>query len=107
MTVSGLPKGVTLDAAQSRQRDAINARRTALSDIDRQLKPKKSLTDTVAEFEADTVGKLRKTLSDKVSALAEEVKTLKEKVAISDEILLAIPLYDLGELKKQRLRLEK
>ena len=38
----------TLDAAQRRQRDAIDTRRSALADINRQLKPKKSLVDTVA-----------------------------------------------------------
>ena len=96
-----------LDAAQRRQMDAINARRSALSDINRQLKPKKSLVETVAEFEESTIGKLRKTLSDKIAVLEKEEKALKEKVVMADEILLAIPLYDLGELRRQRQRLEK
>lgn len=96
-----------LDAAQRRQMDAINARRSALSDINRQLKPKKSLVETVAEFEESTIGKLRKTLSDKIAVVEKEEKTLKEKVAMADEILLSIPLYDLGELRRQRQRLEK
>lgn len=105
--VMGRQNNRALVDSQRRQMDAVNTRRSALSDIERHLKPKKSLTDTVAEFEADTVGKLRKTLSDKIAASEKEEKSLKDKVAMADEILLAIPLYDLGELKKQRLRLEK
>ena len=96
-----------LVAAQRRQMDAVNTRRSALADINRQMKPKKSLTDTVAEFEADTVGKLRKTLSDKIAVFEKEAAALKDKVAMADEILLGIPLYDLAELRKQRQRLEK
>lgn len=96
-----------LSAAQSRQREAVDARSRALLNIDRQLKPKKSLVETVAEFEESTIGKLRKTLSDKIVVLEKEEKSLKEKVAMADEILLAIPLYDLGELRRQRQRLEK
>lgn len=95
-----------LVAAQSRQMDAVNTRRSALSDINRQLKPKKSVTDVIAEFEADTIGKLRKTISDKITALDGETKSLKEKIALADEILLAIPLYDQGEIKRQRQKLE-
>ena len=49
----------------------------------------------------------RKTLSDKIAVLEKEEKALKEKVVMADEILLAIPLYDLGELRRQRQRLEK
>ena len=96
-----------LYAAQNRQRDAVDARSRALWDIDRQLKPKKSLTDTVAEFEESTISKLRKALSGKIAALEKEEKEFKEKVAMADEILIAIPLYDLGELRRQRQRLEK
>ena len=96
-----------LFAAQNRQREAVDARSRALLNIDRQLKPKKSLVETVAEFEESTMGKLRKTLSDKIVVLEREEKSLKEKVAMADEILLAIPLCDLGELRRQRQRLEK
>ena len=105
--VMNLQANRALDTAQRRQQEAINTRRSALADINRQLKPKKSLTDTVAEFEADTVGKLRKTLSDKIAVLEKNEKILKDKVAMADEILLAIPLCDLGELKRQRIRLEQ
>ena len=96
-----------LDAAQTHQSRAVDTRRSALADINRQIKPKKSLTETVAEFEADTVGKLRKTLSDKAAVFEEEEKELKAKVAMADEILLAIPLCDIGELRRLRQRLEK
>ena len=96
-----------LQAAQNRQENAVDARSRALSDIDRRLKPKKSLTDTVAEFEESTTTKLRKMLSGKIAALDKEEKEFKEKVAMADEILIAIPLYDLGELRRQRQRLEK
>lgn len=96
----------TAIATQTRQTDAINTRRTAMLDIDRRLKPKKSVTDIIAEFETDTIGKLRKTISDKISALDGETKSLKEKIALADEIILAIPLYDQGEIKRQRQKLE-
>ena len=96
----------TAIATQTRQTDAMNTRRTAMLDIDRRLKPKKSVTDVIAEFEADTIGKLRKTISDKIAALDGETKSLKEKIALADEIILAIPLYDQGEIKRQRQKLE-
>ena len=96
----------TAVATQTRQTDAINTRRNAMLDIDRRLKPKKSVTDVIAEFEADTIGKLRKTISDKIAALDGEVSSLKEKIALADEIILAIPLYDQGEIKRQRQKLE-
>ena len=96
----------TAIATQTRQTDAMNTRRTAMLDIDRRLKPKKSVTDVIAEFEADTIGKLRKTISDKIAALDGETKSLKEKIALADEIILAIPLYDQGEIRRQRQKLE-
>ena len=95
-----------LSTAQRRQMEAVNTRRSALADINRQLKPKKSLTDTIAEFEEKTIGNLRKTISDKINAIDGETNSLKEKIALADEILLAIPLYDQGEIKRQRQKLE-
>ncbi len=96
-----------VDAAQTRQRYAISTRKSAMDDIDKRLKPKKSLTDIVAEFEADTVVKLRKVLSDKIAAVEAETKSLKDKITVVDEILLAIPLSDLAELKRHKSKLEK
>ncbi|MBQ3289777.1 MAG: hypothetical protein IJH50_10240 [Kiritimatiellae bacterium] len=96
----------TAIAVQSRQQRAMDTRRVAMQDIDRRLKPKKTVTDVIAEFEADTIGKLRKTISGKIAALDGEVKSLKEKIALADEIILAIPLYDQGEIKRQRQKLE-
>ena len=96
-----------LASTQHSQDMAASNRRRALVDVDKHFKPKQSLVEVVAEFDADTIGRLRKTLSDKIATLEKEEKALKDKVAMADEILLAIPLCDIGELKRQRLRLEK
>lgn len=96
-----------LQEAQAKQSQADSTRRIALYDIDRRLKPAKSLTDVVAEFEANTVGKLRKVLAEKITALDGEEKSFKDKIAVADEILLAIPLSEIGDLKRHKARIDK
>ena len=95
------------DAAQTKQRYAMSTKESAMRDIDKRLKPKKSLTDIVAEFEAESIGKLRKVLSEKISAADGEAQKLKAKIALADEILLSIPLSDLSELRRQKAQLDK
>lgn len=93
--------------AQRRQNEANNLRQQAMYDIDRRLKPKKSLVDVATEFETKTVGRLRKTLADKIAEGEKESKTLKEKLSKAEEFLLAIPVTDLQELKQRKAKLEK
>ena len=93
--------------AQRRQNEANNLRKQAMYDIDRRLKPKKSLVDVATEFETKTVGRLRKTLADKIAEGEKEAKTLKEKLSKAEEFLLAIPVTDLQELKQRKAKLEK
>ena len=93
--------------AQRRQNEANNLRQQAMYDIDRRLKPKKSLVDVATEFETKTVGRLRKTLADKIAEGEKEAKTLKEKLSKAEEFLLAIPVTDLQELKQRKAKLEK
>ena len=93
--------------AQRNQSEAVSQRRYAMYDIDKRLKPKKSLADVISEFEAKTIGKLRTVLSDKIAAGEKEAKTLKDKLAKAEEFLLAVPVSDLQELKQRKAKLEK
>ena len=92
---------------QYRQEDAIRIRNVALDNINRQLKPEKSLTDVVAEFEKNTIGKLRSALSEKISKLEAETTSLKQRIVAVDEALLSIPLSDIGDLKRIKSQLDR
>ncbi len=78
-----------------------------MRDIDRRLKPKKSVTDIVAEYDDQTVGKLRKTISDKVSTQKSEADALADKISAVDEMLLAIPVSNMSDLNNIKRKLEK
>lgn len=93
--------------AQRRQDDALFSRDRALVDINRSMKPAKSLTDVVAEFEKDTVGKLRAVLADKISKTEVEMQSLKSRIAAADEALLAIPISEIGDLKAIRSKFDR
>ena len=94
-------------ATQQRQEDAIRIRDRAFFDINRNMKPAKSLTDVVAEFEKDTVGKLRTVLADKISKIEAEMQSLKSRIAAADEALLAIPISEIGDLKSIRSKFDR
>ena len=94
------------EESQAKQHWAEIQRNEAIWHAER-LKPKKSLTDIVAEFEKESIGKLRNVLSDKISDLTTEVKLLKERIALTEEVLLAIPISDQNELKKLKTKLAR
>ncbi len=93
--------------SQSSQSRANSIRQSAMTDIDRRLKPKKSVTDVVAEYDDQTVGKLRQTISDKVSTQKSEADALADKISAVDEMLLAIPVSNMSDLTNIKRKLEK
>ena len=92
---------------QRRQSEADSQRQRAMYDIDRRLKPKKPLADVVSEFETKTVGRLRTALADKIAEVEKDIKALKDKLAMVEEFLLAVPVTDMKELKQRKAKLEK
>ncbi len=76
-------------------------------DIDRRLKPKKALVDIVAETDANTVGKIRAAITDKIGDVEKNVKEMTEKLAAVDEFLLAVPVDDIQELNRRKMKLSK
>ena len=92
---------------QARQFRASSDRESAMRDVDRRLKPKKSLVETVAEFESKSVGRLRSTMADKITEGEKNVKVLADKLAAAEEFLLAVPVTDLQELMRRKAKLEK
>ncbi len=92
---------------QTEQSRANENRRMAMYDIDRRLKPKKALVDIVAETEANTVGKIRAAITDKIGDVEKNVKEMTEKLAAVDEFLLAVPVDDIQELNRRKMKLSK
>ena len=97
----------TTEESQRRQDSAQNSRQSAMYDIDRRLKPKKSVTDIVSEFEDATIGKLTKALSGKVSSLEEDIKALKGKLAAAEDAILQIPVSDISDLRRIKSQLDR
>ncbi len=97
----------TVSRMQSRQREADTMRQNAMYDVDRRLKPKKSLVDVTAEYEAKTIGRLRAALTNKITEGEKDVKKLKDKLAAVQEFQLSIPVTDLRELLRRKAKLDK
>ena len=93
--------------AQTEQSRAVSQRQLAMIDIDRRLKPKHSLFEVVAEIEAKSVGRLKATLSNKITECEKTVKNLADKLAAVEEFALSIPVTDLQELMRRKAKLEK
>lgn len=91
---------------QNRQSSATSWRQSAMSDIDRRLKPKVSLVDIVSEFEGKTIGRLRSTLSEKIASFEQEQKSLSDRLVMIDEFLLAAPVTEVQELMRRKSKLE-
>ena len=98
-TQQSLADRTTYDA-QWHQSRANSARESAMYDIDKRLKPKKSVLDVVVEFEEATIGKLRKTLTEKISKVEGESKSQRDKLAAIEDAILQIPVSDLADLKR-------
>jgi len=84
------------------QRRVTDNRRLAMDDINRYLKPKKMVSDVVAECEKDTTGRLQAALSEQLVAARHEEESLKRMVTSLKEAKLAIPVSDLAELQRIR-----
>ena len=104
-TVSAVEARMT-SWTQHEQSRAENNRRNAMSDIDRRLKPKKSVVDIVAEVEANTVGKFRSVIAGKIAESEKNVKTLSEKLTAIEEFQLSIPIDPIQELIRRKAKLQ-
>lgn len=103
--VSGVEAKMT-ERTQREQNRANENRRQAMYDIDRRLKPKKSLVDIVAETEANTVGKIRAAIADKIGEVEKNVKEMAGKLAAVEEFLLSVPVENIQELTQRKARLK-
>lgn len=103
--VSGVEAQMT--AWTQRQQDmATSNRRNAMYDIDRRLKPKKTLVDIVAEVEANTVGKIRTAITGKIAEAEKNVKEMTEKLTAVEEFLLSVPVESIQELTRRKAKLK-
>ena len=92
--------------AQAEQYKATSDRRSAMDDIDRRLKPKKSLVDIVSEVEADTVGRVRAAITGKIAECEKTVKEITEKLTAVEEFLLVVPVDDIQDLNRRKAKLK-
>ena len=77
-----------------------------MDDIDRRLKPKKSLVDIVSEVEADTVGRVRAAITGKIAECEKTVKEITEKLTAVEEFLLVVPVDDIQDLNRRKAKLK-
>lgn len=101
----GRIEAAAVRATQSEQRSATSRRETAMRDIDRRLKPKTTLADTISEFEKNTIGRLRLTLSDRIVEAEKTLKEVSGKLDTVNEFLLVIPVTDIQELMRLKSNL--
>ena len=96
-----------LSNTQTAQREADRIRENAMYDIDRRLKPKESLVTVVSEYDKKTIGRLSGVIADKISAVENESKMLKEKLAAIESFIIEIPVSSISSLmaKKDKLSL--
>lgn len=95
------------DERHQLQRRAADAKETELRDIDRRLKPKVSVIKTAEEVNAATIGKLRSEIVSRIDGLVTEKAKWERKIEIAREIEVAIPVSDLGELKRLKDRADR
>ena len=89
------------------QRRAADAKETELREIDYRLKPKVSVIKTAEEVNAATIGKLRAEIASRIDGLLTERTKWERKIEIAREIEVAIPVSDLGELKRLKDRVDR
>lgn len=89
----------TQDAIRRAQYDHENR----LRDIERTMKPAKSVVDITAEFENKTLGELRGRVNAARGESDKKVDEIKKKITRLNEIASVIPISSLNELQKLRL----
>lgn len=89
----------TQDAIRRAQYDHENR----LRDIERTMKPAKSVVDITAEFENKTLGELRGRVNAARDESDKKVDEIKKKITRLNEIASVIPISSLNELQKLRL----
>lgn len=79
--------------------------RRRLEDIERTMKPKRSVADIVSECEAETFGKLRGTMLARIAALDADESGSRRKLEALNTIQTSIPLATVQDLNTFRKRL--
>ena len=93
------------DRAQIIRRQADYEHRRRLIDIERTMKPKRSVADIVSECEISTFGKLRETMAARIAKVEDDESACRKKIAALDSIQTSIPLATVQELNTFRKRL--
>ena len=93
--------------AQYVQSSADNTHRRRLEDINRTLKPAKSLAYIVSEYESKTIARLRETLSRRIAEDEATIAKARESLSAARELELAIPVSNLSELRALRDKILK
>ena len=93
------------DLAQIIRRHADEEHRMRLIDIERTMKPKRSVADIVSECEISTFGKLRETMAARIAKVEDDESACRKKIAALDSIQTSIPLATVQELNTFRKRL--
>lgn len=101
-----------VEAQAANERQTIQDRASAehriqLADIDRRLKPKETVLSVTTEMEAQTLGKLRAEIQRQKREMASAYQDLERKHGVSKELLLAIPVANLQELERIRVRADR
>ena len=102
------PVGVEYGAARSERsiRDnADHAHKRRLEDIERTMKPKRLLSDIIAACEAETFGKLQKTMTAKIEADGKEVSEIRDTLTKLGSIETTLPLAEMQDLRNIRKQL--
>ena len=76
--------------------------RRRLDDIERTMKPKRSLQDIVSDCEAETVGRLHETLAAKIAQSDKEMSDLRDKRDKISEMEVSLPLATIQDLNNFR-----
>ena len=101
---------IEAEAARDKQSLVDNAgysTRRELDDIDRRMKPKKTLPELDKEYARATIGALRDAISRSLESATSDYMRAKSLAALAREAVLKVPFSDVDELKKLVTRINK
>jgi chromosome segregation ATPase len=93
--------------AQDVQRTAINLKEERDYNIHRRMKPQTSVMAIADEMGRNTIDKLRAAIKKKLDGKEGEMKLLLRKMEIAQEIVISIPVSEMGELNRLKARADR
>jgi hypothetical protein len=93
--------------AQDIQWNAISIKEKRDLNIHRRMKPQTSAMAITDEMAKNTIDRLRAEIKKKLDVKEVEAKSLLKKLEIAQEIVISIPVSDMGELNRLRARADK